>query len=98
MFQKEEKKLKGLLLHSKWRTSLQEFAGLTVHFEGTEGESALPLACNCHASTPKRVPVSLALLEVAQDKFIISGNPDNLLYFQVHTEFSRSWFDEPFAA
>jgi hypothetical protein len=37
MLQKEEKKLKGLLLHSKWRTSLQKFAGLTVNFEGTEG-------------------------------------------------------------
>jgi len=37
MFEKEEKKLKGLLLYSKWRASLQKFAGLTVNFEGTEG-------------------------------------------------------------
>jgi hypothetical protein len=37
MFQKEEKKLKGLLLHLEWRTSLQKFAGRRVNFEGTEG-------------------------------------------------------------
>jgi hypothetical protein len=97
MFQKEEKKLKGFLLHSKWRTSLQEFAGLTVHFEGTEGESALLSTCNCHAPNP-RVPVSLAPLEVRRDKFIISRNPDHSLYFLVHTKFSRSRFDERFAA
>jgi hypothetical protein len=37
MFQKDEKKLKGLLLQPKWRTSLQKFLGVTVQFEGTEG-------------------------------------------------------------
>jgi hypothetical protein len=52
MFEEEEKKLKRLLLQVKQRTSLKKLTRLTVHFEGTEGDSALPLACNCHAPRP----------------------------------------------
>jgi hypothetical protein len=98
MFQKEKKKLKGLLLHSNWRTSLQELAGLTVQFESAKGNSALPLTRNCHVHAPTCVPPSLAFSEVPGVKFTISRNPNNLLRFPVHSKFSRSWFDEHFAA
>jgi len=38
--------LKRLLLQVKQRTSLKKLARLTVDFEHTEGDSALPLTCN----------------------------------------------------
>jgi len=52
MFEEEEKKLKRFLLQVKQRTPLKKLAGLTVHFEGTEGKSSLSLTFNCHAPHP----------------------------------------------
>jgi hypothetical protein len=53
MFEEEKKKLKRLLLQVKQRTSLKELARLAVHFERPEGDSTLPLTCNCHAPHPQ---------------------------------------------